>query len=48
MYCSADDLDSIVKLEKGTRAGCAAAVARFACQDGCRRRTILAYFGQKR
>ncbi|KAF6265510.1 P-loop containing nucleoside triphosphate hydrolase protein [Scenedesmus sp. NREL 46B-D3] len=48
MYVSADDLDTITRLEKANRAGAAAEVTSFACQPGCRRKKILNYFGQKR
>eukprot|EP00879_Flechtneria_rotunda_P009696 GHRR01010145.1.p1 GENE.GHRR01010145.1~~GHRR01010145.1.p1 ORF type:complete len:560 (+),score=215.08 GHRR01010145.1:2255-3934(+) len=48
MYVGGDDLDTIAKLEKGSRAGSAAAVADYSCQPGCRRRKVLAYFGQNR
>lgn len=48
VYLGADDLDTITRLEKGSRAGAAAAVAGFACQPGCKRRKLLEYFGQRR
>jgi hypothetical protein len=48
LYVSADELDTLTKLEKGTRAGSAAAVASFSCQGGCKRKKLLEYFGQKR
>lgn len=48
LYVSADDLDTLTKLEKGTRAGSAAAVASFSCQGGCKRKKLVEYFGQKR
>jgi hypothetical protein len=48
LYVSADDLDTLTKLEKGNRAGSAAAVASFSCQGGCKRKKLLEYFGQRR
>ena len=48
LYVSADDLDTLTKLEKGSRAGSAASVAAFSCQGGCKRRKLIDYFGQKR
>lgn len=45
---SADDLDTLTKLEKGNRSGSAAAVASFSCRGGCKRRMLLEYFGQRR
>eukprot|EP00775_Hariotina_reticulata_P003370 gene3370-3645_t len=48
LYVGADDLDTICKLEKSSRAGAAAAVASFSCQPGCKRKKILEYFGQHR
>lgn len=47
-YVSADDLDTITRLEKANRAGAASEVTSFACQPGCKRKKILSYFGQKR
>lgn len=48
LYVSGDDLDTITKLEKGSRAGSAAAVACFSCQGGCRRKRLLDYFAERR
>jgi superfamily II DNA helicase RecQ len=48
VYVSADDLDTITRLEKANRAGSASEVTCFACQQGCKRKKILSYFGQKR
>ena len=48
MYVSADDLDTITKLEKGNRSGSAAAVAAYSCHPGCRRKKLIDYFGGSR
>lgn len=48
LYVSGNDLDTITKLEKGSRAGSAAAVACFSCQGGCKRKRLLEYFSEKR
>jgi hypothetical protein len=48
MYLGHEDLANAAKLEKGARSGCIAHMAGYAGQGGCRRRKVLAYFGERR
>ncbi|GFH09886.1 ATP-dependent DNA helicase Q-like 3 [Haematococcus lacustris] len=46
LYGSAADLESARRMERGTRAGAVAAVADFVTSARCRRKAILAFFGE--
>lgn len=48
LYASQADLEAAAKMEKGSRRGAVAAVAAFACEPGCRRRKVLAFFDESR
>lgn len=48
LYLGHEDLANAAKLEKGSRSGCIAHMAEYAGQGGCRRRKVLAYFGERR
>lgn len=48
LYGSAADLESARRMERGTRAGAVAAVADFVTSARCRRKAILAFFGEAR
>ena len=48
VYESHADAEAAARLEKGARRGAAAAVAELVCSAACRRRRLLAFFGEKR
>jgi superfamily II DNA helicase RecQ len=48
VFSSNEDLKKAQRMEKGERAGSAAAVAGYLQQSGCRRRALLAHFSEKR
>lgn len=48
LLSSQDELRALARLEKGPRAGSAARVAAYACEPRCRRRALLAFFGEER
>jgi hypothetical protein len=48
LYLGHEDLANAAKLEKGSRSGCIAHMAEYAGQGRCRRRKVLAYFGERR
>lgn len=47
MYTSHADLEGAHKMEKGNRAGSVQQVSEYALHPGCRRKKLLAYFGEK-
>ncbi|GAX77552.1 hypothetical protein CEUSTIGMA_g4996.t1 [Chlamydomonas eustigma] len=48
VYASQSDIDTVSKLEKGTRRGASLQVGNFLLAPGCRRKKLLAFFGEKR
>ncbi|MEW5301248.1 MAG: hypothetical protein WDW38_009457 [Sanguina aurantia] len=48
VYASNEDLKSAQSMERGSRSGSVAHVAALCMQPGCRRKKLLAYFGEKR
>lgn len=48
IYASRSELEGVAKMEKGTRNGAAAEVAKLLMSAHCRRKRILAFFGESR
>lgn len=48
IYASRSELEGVAKMEKGTRNGAAAEVAKLLMSAHCRRKRILSFFGESR